>query len=254
MTNIIKHQFQGQAVSFNTDGWINATEVAKRFNKRLDHWLENAETLDYVKALAEVTSGKKSNIVDTRKSGYVKTSKARMDRGGGTWLHPKLAVAFARWCDAKFSVWCDLQIDELIRSSLAPAGMTEYMLQMLRHEPAGWERRFPPDYYHALARVTNTAYCGHQGGTPAIYGGITMQWVYQAVMPAEVLSEIKGRRQGGEKLHQWLSEGGAAVLDRQIGAVTMLANTSCDYQDFTARCSQVFGVKGQIRMVLPSAA
>ncbi|CAN0570007.1 unnamed protein product, partial [Ectocarpus sp. 12 AP-2014] len=37
-----------------------------------------------------------------------------MDRGGGTWLHPKLAVPFARWLSVDFKIWCDEQIDRLI--------------------------------------------------------------------------------------------------------------------------------------------
>ena len=37
-------------------------------------------------------------------------------RGGGTWLHPKLAVSFARWLDLKFAIWADLHIDALLRS------------------------------------------------------------------------------------------------------------------------------------------
>ncbi|WP_327190602.1 KilA-N domain-containing protein [Pseudomonas libanensis] len=41
-----------------------------------------------------------------------------MARGGGTWLHPKLAVAFARWISPDFSVWCDLHIDALLRGEL----------------------------------------------------------------------------------------------------------------------------------------
>lgn len=39
-------------------------------------------------------------------------------RGGGTWVHPKLAVAFARWLDVRFAVWCDLHIDALLRGEL----------------------------------------------------------------------------------------------------------------------------------------
>src|SRR5699024_726548 len=34
------------------------------------------------------------------------------------WLHPKLAVKFARWVDTDFEIWCDEQIDELIRGEL----------------------------------------------------------------------------------------------------------------------------------------
>lgn len=118
MNNVIPFHYKGQPVRFNSDGWLHASKVAERYGKRLDHWLENSGTLEYVQALDEVMSGRESTILDTRNSGYVKTSRARVDRGGGTWLHPKLAVAFARWCDAKFSVWCDLHIDALLRGEL----------------------------------------------------------------------------------------------------------------------------------------
>lgn len=118
MNNVIPLHYRGHPVHFNGDGWLHASKIAERFGKRLDHWMENAGTLEYVQALDEALTGNESKIVDTRKSGYVKTSRARVDRGGGTWLHPKLAVAFARWCDPKFSVWCDLHIDSLLRGEL----------------------------------------------------------------------------------------------------------------------------------------
>ncbi|QUJ04616.1 KilA-N domain-containing protein [Salmonella enterica subsp. enterica] len=52
--------------------------------------------------------------VDTGKNPVCKTSRARKDRGGGTWLHPKLAVRFARWLH-DFEIRCDEQIDAMIR-------------------------------------------------------------------------------------------------------------------------------------------
>ncbi|WP_342170371.1 KilA-N domain-containing protein [Pseudomonas aeruginosa] len=117
MNNLISLKYQGEPVRFTTDGWLHATKIAERFGKRIDHWLDNAETLEYIRALDEVLNGTESQILDTRNSGYVKTSRARVDRGGGTWLHPRLAVAFARWLDAKFSVWCDLRIEELLHGN-----------------------------------------------------------------------------------------------------------------------------------------
>lgn len=30
-------------------------------------------------------------------------------------MHPKLAVHFARWLDVRFAVWCDMQIDKLLK-------------------------------------------------------------------------------------------------------------------------------------------
>lgn len=108
MNSVIPFHYQGQAVRFNTDGWINATDVAGRYEKRVDHWLANAETKQYIQALAEA--------LNTRDSGDLILTKR--GRGGGTWLHPKLAVAFARWLDVKFAVWADLHIDALLHGEL----------------------------------------------------------------------------------------------------------------------------------------
>lgn len=36
--------------------------------------------------------------------------QATKGRNGVTYLHPKLAVFFARWLDVRFAVWCDLMI------------------------------------------------------------------------------------------------------------------------------------------------
>lgn len=47
-------------------------------------------------------------------AGLVVTKRGAPTNGGGTWLHPKLAVMFARRLDAKFAIWCGLQIDTLL--------------------------------------------------------------------------------------------------------------------------------------------
>jgi len=36
----------------------------------------------------------------------------------GTYLHPKLAVFFARWLDVRFAVWCDLMIDNILHGNI----------------------------------------------------------------------------------------------------------------------------------------
>lgn len=102
---IISANFEGQSVSFNADGWINATEAAARFGKEPYEWLRLPDTERYLDGLK-------------RRYGeipYVKASRARADRGGGTWLHPKLAVKFARWLSVDFEIWCDEKIDALVR-------------------------------------------------------------------------------------------------------------------------------------------
>ncbi|EJB8384334.1 TPA: KilA-N domain-containing protein [Pseudomonas aeruginosa] len=105
MNNVIPFRYRGEPVSFNSAGWINATEIAKREKWRLDKWLATQETQECIAALGRhLNTPEKGDLIMTRRG-----------RNGGTWLHPKLAVFFARWISADFAVWCDLQIDALLR-------------------------------------------------------------------------------------------------------------------------------------------
>lgn len=107
-SNVIPFRYQGQSVRFNSDGWINATDIAAGHGLRLDNWLRNKETEAYIAALA-----RHLNTSDSRD-----LIRGQRGRGGGTWLHPKLAVAFARWISPDFAVWADLHIDALLRGEL----------------------------------------------------------------------------------------------------------------------------------------
>ncbi|MES2262085.1 MAG: KilA-N domain-containing protein [Pseudomonadota bacterium] len=115
MHELIKAEYQGVDFTFRDDGWFNATAAAKRYGKETHDWIRSPETERYIAAL-ERTYGKIP---------YVKTSRARTDRGGGTWLHPKLAVGFTRWLDVDFSVWADAKIDAILRGDAAPEDAQE---------------------------------------------------------------------------------------------------------------------------------
>lgn len=136
MSAVIPFHYKGQPVRFNSDGWIDAASAAKQFGKEPTAWLRSLETLEYMSALAEALWGKGVSETDLEKLRDMKSrskeakrltlelSKStglvttQPGRGGGTWLHPKLAVAFARWLDMRFAVWCDLHIDALLRGEL----------------------------------------------------------------------------------------------------------------------------------------
>ena len=104
---IVPINYEGQAVRFNAEGWLHATEIAERFGKLPHEWLRLPETVAYLDALAKC--GKIPQLVRTQRG-----------RNGGTWIHPKLAVAFARWLSVDFAVWCDEQIDALVRGESKP--------------------------------------------------------------------------------------------------------------------------------------
>lgn len=114
-TRIIPFDYQGQAVTFNANGWINATIAAARFDKAPNDWLRLGSTEEYIEKLAsrmnESNTGKSRITLVTTRRGNTANS--------GTWLHPKLAVKFARWLSVDFEIWCDEQIDALVRSDQA---------------------------------------------------------------------------------------------------------------------------------------
>lgn len=106
--DLIQSDYSGHAISFNENGaWFNATEAAAHFGKRPVEWLRLPETERYISALCDFHKVGKSHFVKTK----------RGTKSPGTWLHPQLAVAFARWCDVRFSIWCDDQIGKILSGS-----------------------------------------------------------------------------------------------------------------------------------------
>lgn len=49
---IVPCEYEGLEIDFSTNDWFNATQAAKRFGKRLQDWLDNADTQTYLKAVA----------------------------------------------------------------------------------------------------------------------------------------------------------------------------------------------------------
>lgn len=104
-TSLVALNYQGLTVAFNEDGWFNATAAAARYGKRPVDWLALESTQEYVATLCELSNCEKSSLLKTKAGRH----------NGGTWFHPKLAVPFARWLDVRFAIWCDIQIDGLLK-------------------------------------------------------------------------------------------------------------------------------------------
>ncbi len=103
--SLVRIDYQGMPVNFNEDGWFNATVAATHYGKRPVDWLALDSTQEYIETLADFSNCEKSSLLKTRAGRH----------NGGTWLHPKLAVPFARWLDVRFAIWCDVQIEGLLK-------------------------------------------------------------------------------------------------------------------------------------------
>ena len=114
MNTIKSLNFGNVTVSFSKDGFLNATQIAKHFGKRPNDYLLLEQTQNYISALIEHFSTTRKIVVQYNQIVIVQNG----GNNRGTWLHPKLAIHFARWLDPKFAVWCDEQIEHIISGSL----------------------------------------------------------------------------------------------------------------------------------------
>ena len=159
MVKLIKADFDGQVMQFNDSGWFNATVAADRFGRRPVNWLELDSTVRYMDSMSSALKVDKSDLLDIKKG-----------RGGGTWMHPKLAISFARWLSDDFAVWCDLQIDKIIHgeresidwgmmrhASKSSNKVANEILMMVRQEQGKETKHF---HYANEAKLVNYALTG----------------------------------------------------------------------------------------------
>lgn len=81
-----------------TDGYVNATAMCKANGKRWKDYRESDRCQRYLDALESVAGISVHDLVESRSGGA---------GGGGTWVHPQVAVDLARWISAEFAVWMD---------------------------------------------------------------------------------------------------------------------------------------------------
>jgi len=105
-TSIITLDYDSTPVFFHSDAFINATAIAGKFNKLPKDYLKTSRTKEYIDAVRRILLTEENQIVKVVQGGTPEEQ--------GTWLHPKLAIDFARWLSADFAVWCDLQIEKIL--------------------------------------------------------------------------------------------------------------------------------------------
>ena len=88
---------------------VNATQMAKVFNRRLDHFLKTDNTKAFIRELEFTLFG--GNSEPLKRDEIIKS------RGqSGTYMHRVLALKFAAWLDPKFEVWVFSVIDKILYS------------------------------------------------------------------------------------------------------------------------------------------
>lgn len=130
MSNIVFKQYNKIDIPFGIgkNVWLNATKAAEVFGKRPANFFQTESTLEYLNALAEAHGYAVTDFSVTENVGKFSTKElakmfpqfiyVRQGNGNaqeqGTWISKELVINYSRWLDAKFAVWCDVQIQELL--------------------------------------------------------------------------------------------------------------------------------------------
>lgn len=110
MNNPVVYSYKGSEISFMSgeSTMINATQMAKPFNKRTNDWLSLKQTNELINSLSA-------------KTGIPATGLVTVNQGGnnqGTWLYEDLALIFAQWLSPEFYLWCNDRIKELLKTGV----------------------------------------------------------------------------------------------------------------------------------------
>lgn len=98
-------QYNGSPITFQKGNsvMVNATQMAKPFEKSPKDFLKTEQTKRFMQALSEVKKILSSDLV-----------KVVYGDNGGTWMHEDVAMEFARWLSPAFAIWCNDRIKELL--------------------------------------------------------------------------------------------------------------------------------------------
>lgn len=95
------------ALSTDKNVMVNATEMAKAFNKRIDHFLKSDHAKKFINELLITPYGGNKTPL-TMDEIIISNKKA------GTYFTRILALKFAAWLDTKFELWVFSTIDEIM--------------------------------------------------------------------------------------------------------------------------------------------
>ena len=184
--NVIK-SFGDIAVSFRNDGFLNASAIAAHFGKRVPDFLKTEQNQEYISALAEHLSKTLKIVFD--KNQLVIVKKGSPANGGGTWLHPKLAIHFARWLDPRFAVWCDEQIEQILSGSLKLSQTTTDQRTPLRQAVSALVGARGIDYSTAYKMVHQRFNVEAIEAIPAEQIPLAVEYVHRLTLNGEVLDK-----------------------------------------------------------------
>lgn len=135
--NLFTYDYLSQSISFELkegNVMVNATEMAKLFNKRVENFTRIENTKAFVKACIK-NANQRFISVESINDLIVSSQKS------GTWMHRVLALKFAAWLDPEFELWVFCTIDDVLykhhqqlESSLKSSALRKLQIEQLHND------------------------------------------------------------------------------------------------------------------------
>jgi hypothetical protein len=101
--------YKGSVITQDNNGYINATEMCRINNKKVDDWVKTKKAQNYISYISKDLNIPASQLVISIKGNS-------SDFTQGTWIHPELGICLGRWVSVAFAVWCDRNIKKYLES------------------------------------------------------------------------------------------------------------------------------------------
>lgn len=146
--DLIPHVIEKEIIQQRVqDGYINATAMCKAAGKRWNDYFRLDATQDFLRALS-VNTG---ITAFEQNQGLVQSRAGSPENGGGTWVHPQVAINLAQWLSGEFAVRVSQWVYDWM-SGKNKSGMSNlpYHLQryLLNNE------QVPAGYFSILAELS----------------------------------------------------------------------------------------------------
>ena len=157
MSHVIR-EWNGYAIEQRRNGFINGTAMCVANDKEIREWFSNQSTIDLLEALTEdlaletkggISPNSTIAMVSAVYPDLVISRRGSPANGGGTWVHPDLAVPLAQWCSPRFALQVSRWTQELMttgRVEIAPQSQAPrfYRRMILFYQRTG---KIPTGYF-----------------------------------------------------------------------------------------------------------
>lgn len=143
------------------DGYVNATQLLQAHKaktgelKSVKDWLKTDRAKAYIAAVSKRGENSNLDLVQTKTG-----------RGGGSWIHPDLAIPFATWLSIEFEIQVSDWVQEWMRTGQNPIApqltYADIVASLMPSKPLTWECRYTHDFWTRLEELY-----GYRQGNPA---------------------------------------------------------------------------------------